>query len=835
MLLDKFYGRLKTKQKKQYNKKANFKVLFLSLVLVLSLVFPSFSFAESTGTKYLAFTSDVHGYVDNLETWLNNLKDSGVTSLDRMIFGGDYPNRSQENQSWNLAQQSKGKVQEIYGTGTDVVLVRGNHDTQTGSYAEGLVYSGEDYAVYAIKSSITGGGTSTSGWSFLQEDITNLEGILANTDSSKPVFVVSHFPIHYYNASIQERKTGNAKQLLDVLNNHENVIFMWGHNHTVGDPYYGNVMTKGFNIKTEKNDSGTDINFTYLAHGSMMKYGTNIGDSDPIEDFGVLAELNKSNDDTTIKFTYKDLQGNNRNSKTVVFGSASSPEEPPIEPPAEGSYQEVGFFEDGGIYLIVGESSSGNKYALTNEVVSSERLKASGVTVVGSQVTSTDVIETMKWTAEKVGNNTYLKNAGGYLERVSGGSGLIGTASSRDQGRGGWLYNSTNNMLYTISTSEGAPGDPFFINYNSGSNSYFNIGYEGSHTAVKLYKFTEGTGPTPVAVTGVTLNKTAFELMVGGEETLVESVLPANANNKGVTWSSSNNSIATVNANGKVTAVAAGTATITVKTADGGFEATTTVTVKAASVAVTGVTLNKTAFELMIGGEETLVESVLPANADNKGVTWSSSNNSIATVNANGKVTAVSAGTATITVTTVDGNFASQALVTIVEIDQVETGWVKENDTWYFYDESGNVTTGWLRTGGKWYFLNDQGAMQTGWIREGGKWYLLGNSGAMRVGWVQSGGKWYYLSTSNGAMRVGWLKHDGEWYYLSTSNGSMQTGWVKSGSKWYYLEANGAMATSKWINGKYYVGVDGAMYVSSWTPDGYYVDESGAWVRSARP
>ena len=83
-----------------------------------------------------------------------------------------------------------------------------------------------------------------------------------------------------------------------------------------------------------------------------------------------------------------------------------------------------------------------------------------------------------------------------------------------------------------------------------------------------------------IAVTSVLLNKTSTELVVGGTETLTATVNPSNATNKNVTWSSSNTSVATVDSDGKVTAVAPGSATITVKTADGNKTATCSVTVK---------------------------------------------------------------------------------------------------------------------------------------------------------------------------------------------------------------------------------------------------------------
>ena len=94
------------------------------------------------------------------------------------------------------------------------------------------------------------------------------------------------------------------------------------------------------------------------------------------------------------------------------------------------------------------------------------------------------------------------------------------------------------------------------------------------------------TTPTPVAVTGVTLNHATMTLTAGGATgTLVATVAPANATNKSVTWSSSVPAVATV-ISGVVTPLTAGTTTITVTTVDGGFTATCAVTVNPAPVAI---------------------------------------------------------------------------------------------------------------------------------------------------------------------------------------------------------------------------------------------------------
>ena len=173
--------------------------------------------------------------------------------------------------------------------------------------------------------------------------------------------------------------------------------------------------------------------------------------------------------------------------------------------------------------------------------------------------------------------------------------------------------------------------------------------------------------PTPpvVSVTGVTLNKTSTSIQVGGTETLTATVSPKDAANKKVTWKSSNAAIASVDANGKVTGVKAGEATITVTTEDGGKTATCKVTVSDKEIKVTGVKLNKSETSLLVGGNETLTATVLPEDATNQNVTWKSDKPEIATVDANGKVTGVKAGEATITVTTEDGGKTATCKVTV--------------------------------------------------------------------------------------------------------------------------------------------------------------------------
>lgn len=186
--------------------------------------------------------------------------------------------------------------------------------------------------------------------------------------------------------------------------------------------------------------------------------------------------------------------------------------------------------------------------------------------------------------------------------------------------------------------------------------------------------------PQVVKVTGVTLNVKEVSLMVGAKETLKVVVAPENATNKRVAWSSNKTDVASVDGQGVVTAHKAGEALVTVKSEDGGKTATCKVTVKAEKVAVTGVKLDKTEHTLAVGGTVTLVATVTPEGATNKKVAWKSDKTDIATVDENGKVTAVKAGVAKITVTTEDGKKTATCAITVKE-DKVAVTGVKLNST----------------------------------------------------------------------------------------------------------------------------------------------------------
>lgn len=168
---------------------------------------------------------------------------------------------------------------------------------------------------------------------------------------------------------------------------------------------------------------------------------------------------------------------------------------------------------------------------------------------------------------------------------------------------------------------------------------------------------------TAVEATDVTLNKSTLNLAVGASETLTATVIPNEAENKEVTWTTSAPAVASV-ANGKVTAVAVGTAVITATTKNG-KTATCNVTVTATTTAVQSVSLPAT-LALKVGQTSTMTATITPSGATNQKVTWISSNPAVASIDPNtGAIKALANGQTIITVTTEDGGKMSRCTVTV--------------------------------------------------------------------------------------------------------------------------------------------------------------------------
>ena len=246
----------------------------------------------------------------------------------------------------------------------------------------------------------------------------------------------------------------------------------------------------------------------------------------------------------------------------------------------------------------------------------------------------------------------------------------------------------TKTIKATIWPAEAGTGT---ITWNSDNTSVATVDGNGKVTAVsvgtaRITAAHSGQSATcvitvaPIEVRHITLDRNTLNLGLNKTRTLVATIMPTNATDKTVTWSTSDESVATVSSNGLVRGIAYGTATITATSSNG---LTATCTVHVVPTPVEGVSLNKTSTTLIINGStygtEQLIATITPADAVNKNVTWTSSNPAVATVSDTGLVTAVAKGTATITVTTVDGGYTASCTVRVGVRKTVTTSAINTN------------------------------------------------------------------------------------------------------------------------------------------------------------
>ena len=235
-------------------------------------------------------------------------------------------------------------------------------------------------------------------------------------------------------------------------------------------------------------------------------------------------------------------------------------------------------------------------------------------------------------------------------------------------------------------------------------------------------------------------------------------------------------------------------------------------------VPMTKLSVSPELVSLVVGESVTLSASHEPVDATVTSVVWSSSDEAVATVSADGVVSAVGAGDATITVAdpTQPSVMASATIHVNAPVPAPKAGvWKRGAHGWWYryedgsypsnaalvidgstyrFDASGYMRTGWVKDQGAWYYHEASGAQTTGWVRSGVHWYYLDPaSGVMVTGWVQVGSTWYYLSPDSGAMATGWLKEGGYWYYLQPGSGAMVTGWLKIWGTWYHFADNGQL------------------------------------------
>ena len=425
------------------------------------------SSAAAGDLTYLAFTSDVHhgtsdaNSANRLNGWLKSVAGKIGDDIDVMNFCGDFGSASaNESQYWQYAQAVLDAATNS-GVVHDKVYTTGNHEFYNGKYASstnsvknGFTRLGEarnasNYIIYAF---------GVHDWDSMSDhydtdDIGKLDsylGGLSSSDQTKPIFILTHFPIH----SFQSRRTSNADQVVKVLNKYADkgydIYYLWGHNHTVADTHYDHVYTGSI--------EGTAINFTYLAAGCMAD--KEYGQSAAVKGKGLVIGI----DGKEVKsMTYYDLNGNALNSQ----GGSDTPSQPsqPSGTTPESGKQYLIICDGHALTTGAGESysngSSGQTYNYTGLAGTNY---SSGMTITSDMV----------WTFTSSGSGYVISNSGKYLNGYyasndSGGSnGDLKLESSQKD-----VWTLSGNTLKSTNGSSGASSDKFLA-YGNGAESTVN-------------------------------------------------------------------------------------------------------------------------------------------------------------------------------------------------------------------------------------------------------------------------------------------------------------------------------------------------------------------------
>ena len=273
----------------------------LSVLLVLCMMctlIPISALAADGGSSvYLGFTSDVHDSVSALDSWEKNVNKAIEPDMDYMLFCGDY--------SYETGSAYLNVFKDVVNVTTENVknggiYTSGNHDySDTGRILGGLrkeftstpgflrigeAVKTDSYIVYCFGTA-WGNGIG----SFSDSDILTLQRYLKTAPDDRPIFILSHYPLHY----IESRMILNADKVIRLLNNYPNAVFVWGHNHSQSaETHYGEILASGDSIQYGLLSSA-EINFTYVCAG-VMKSGT----KEPYD--GLVAEINNG----VVTFTY---------------------------------------------------------------------------------------------------------------------------------------------------------------------------------------------------------------------------------------------------------------------------------------------------------------------------------------------------------------------------------------------------------------------------------------------------------------------------------------------------------------------------------------------------
>ena len=368
--------------------------------------------AAKTGTV-LAFTSDIHNSSDNtaknrMDGWIDAVVNN-YGGIDLFSFGGDMgTNNSSGDNFWSYTQavmtsvETTKKLNGAYTTG--------NHEYSNGSFSstsnntatkytiDAEVANGSNYRVYCLGSS-----SENQGYTYSSSDSTTnpttqvgkLAKYLGEVGNDKPIFIITHFPLHKYSS----RTTSNADKVIDALNaaalgadgeygtsDDKLIFFLWGHNHSQRDGAYDQIYSPNYEI----NYSGSSkkaIKFYYAAAGCMSD--SEYTGSSSVSGKGLVVSFAQTRGtDYTINLAYLDASGNELQTSdskaTVSFTGASDA--------TAMTYTLTDTLVAGKNYIIAGEADdNGNVLMLSNVAGTAERsLEAVSWTVSDDKIVISD-------------------------------------------------------------------------------------------------------------------------------------------------------------------------------------------------------------------------------------------------------------------------------------------------------------------------------------------------------------------------------------------------------------------------------------------------------------
>ncbi len=641
---------------------------------------------DNDGTTVLAFTSDIHnGTASGGETNVSNIRLSTWLSIamqkynnDIGVFGfcGDMAAASSNSSTfWTFTKTVMDNIDDHGMTGVYAV---GNHEYMNGEFAttqnspdvrgkyklndEARAISSENYVIYCL-------GTNSShgtNWAYDDSQITTLSNYLDRVSNDKVIIILTHFPLHDYGS----HRTSNTLPVLNAINaaavgadgnygtaDDKKIVFLWGHNHSEGDPEYDQIYLPGNKIN---NTNKSTVYFYYAAAGCMAD--SEYGQSASVKGKGLVLEINSKKQ---LSFTYYDANGNNvtePNGETitekdpVAVEGISIPATLEVEVGRTGKLAVTFTPSDATVKGVNWSSSNTSVATVTNGKVKgvSEGTATITATSVDGGYTATCTVNVIPRSSEEV---NYVIKIGDYVLSTE-----RSTDSSTGSSGGGWFGgSSTYSGLAAVADSPAAGTDEetrWIIEETDGG--YYIMSLDG--------RYLNATYTSSGSSGGWSLGGTT-EANLKLDDTPDVWVLDDGVDLD--SWEVDGSYLKSTNASAgqssaKYLAEEAGTNgshLFTVHSKESADE--TTIEEAGDPVAVTGITLSPTSTTVEAKKSVQLTATVLPENATNKTVNWTSSDTSVATVNAEGRVRGVAAGTVTITATTADGNFSKTATVEV--------------------------------------------------------------------------------------------------------------------------------------------------------------------------